>query len=211
VRRLSLLLLTIAVSPSAHAQIVRSRFPVQEPPAWVSLGVSFQQGWTVTDGTTGSTWTFGNAIPWQASLERSINGGTTIGIRGTTGTVPLTYQGPLGTSQADANVSQLFGTFRVSSGREFHTILEVSAGATLYSNFRERGTDAKLGPASPDGDFTFVFGYGFGYAFSPRFSIDVVQDIDTVWHQKDGLAAGEDASTRIHGTRLVGRLGLGGR
>ena len=211
VRRLSLLLLTMVVSPSAHAQIVRSRFPTQEPPAWVSGGVSFQQGWTVTDGTTGSAWSFGNAMPWQASLERSINGGTTVGIRGTTGMVPLTYKGPLGVAQADANVSQLFGTFRVSSGREFHTILEVSAGTTLYSNFRERGTSAKLGPASNDADFTFVFGYGFGYAFSPRFSVDVVQDINTLWHQKDGLQAGDDSSTRMHGTRLVARLGLGGR
>jgi hypothetical protein len=211
VRRLSVLLLAMAVSSSAHAQIVRSRFPVQEPPAWVSGGATFQQAWTVRDGTTGSTWNFGNAIPWQGSLERTISGGTTLGIRGTTGMIPLTYQGPLGTTEADANVSQLFGTFRVSSGREFHTILEVSAGTTLYSNFRERGTGAKLGPASSDADFTFVFGYGFGYAFSPRFSIDVVQDINTVWHQKDGLQAGDDSSTRIHGTRLVGRLGLGGR
>ena len=210
-RRLSLLLLTIVVSPSAHAQIVRSRFPVQEPPAWVSGGVSFQQGWTVIDGTTGSTWTFGNAIPWQGSIERSINGGTTLGLRATTGKIPLTYQGPLGTTQADADVSQLFGTFRVSSGREFHTVLEVSAGTTVYSSFHERATNTKLGPASPDADFTFVFGYGFGYSFSPRVSVDVVQDINTLWHQKDGLLAGDDSSTRIHGTRLVGRIGLGGR
>ena len=210
-RRLSPLFLVVLCATSAHAQIVRSRFPTQEPPAWVSGGASFQQGWTVNDGTTGSTWNFGNAIPWQASLERSINGGTTIGIRGSTGMIPLTYQGPLGTTDADANVSQVLGTFRVSSGREFHTVLEVSAGTTMYSNFRERGTGAKLGPASLDNDFTFAFGYGFGYAFSPRFSIDVVQDINTTWHQKEGLAAGDDSSTRVHGTRLVGRLGLGGR
>ena len=208
---MSLLLFTVVISSSAHAQMGRSRFPMQEPPAWVSLGGAFQQAWTVKDGTTGSTWNFGNAIPWQASLERSINGGTTFGIRGSTGMVPLTYQGPLGLSEADANVSQLLGTFRVSSGRGFHTILEISSGATLYSNFRERGTGAKLGPASPDADFIFAFGYGAGYAFSPRVSIDVVQDVTTVWHQKDGLAAGDDSSTRIHGTRVVGRLGLGGR
>ena len=68
----------------------------------------------------------------------------------------------------------------------------------------------KLGPASTDKDFTFALGYGFGYAFSPRFGIDLVQDVTTVWHQKDGLAAGDDSSTRIQGTRVVGRLGLGG-
>ncbi|CAN5182383.1 hypothetical protein BH09GEM1_BH09GEM1_21010 [soil metagenome] len=203
-------MLAMVMSSSAQAQIIRSRFPTQEPPAWVSLGVAFQQAFTVRDGTTGSTWNFGNAVPWQASLERTINGGTSIGIRGTTGMIPLTYQGPLGSSEADANVSQILGIFHVGSGRTFRTVLEVSAGTTIYSNFRERGTGAKLGATSPDKDFTFAFGYGFGYAFSPRFGVDLVQDITTVWHQKDGLAAGDDSSTRIHGTRVVGRLGLGG-
>ncbi|MDQ2667299.1 MAG: hypothetical protein M3Z05_14970 [Gemmatimonadota bacterium] len=209
-RRLSFVLLAMVFSSVADAQIVRSRFPVQDPLAWVSLGATFQQGWSVSDGTTGSVWYFGNAVPWHASLERTINGGTSVGIRGSTGMIPLTYQGPLGKQEADANVSQLLGTIHVSSGRGFHTVLELSAGTTLYSNFRERGTGTKIGPASPDADFTFAFGYGFGYAFSPRFSIDVVQDIATAWHQKDGLPAGDDSSTRMHGTRLVGRLGLGG-
>lgn len=203
-------MITIMVAPSAQAQIIRSRFPIGEPAAWVSLGVASQQAWSVRDGRTGSTWNFGNATPWQASLERTINGGTSLGIRGTTGTIPLTYRGPLGNSEADANVSQILGTFHVGSGRSFRTVLELSAGTTIYSNFRERGTGTKLGAASPDKDFTFALGYGFGYAFSPRFGIDLVQDISTVLHQKDGLAAGDDSSTRIHGTRVVGRLGLGG-
>ncbi len=209
-RRLSFLLLATVVSSSAHAQIVRSRFPAREPAAWVSLGGAFQQAWTVRDGTTGATWNFGNAVPWQASLERTINGGTSVGIRGTTGMIPLTYQGPLGNSEADANVSQILGTFHVGSGRSFRTVLELSAGATIYSNFRARGTGAALGATSPDTDFTFALGYGFGYAFTPRFGIDLVQDVTTVWHQREGLAAGDDSSTRIHGTRVVGRLGLGG-
>ena len=209
-RRLSFLVLVLVVSYPAEGQIVRSRFPTQDPLAWVSLGGAFQQAWTVKDGTTRSTWNFGNAVPWQASLERTINGGTSVGLRGSTGMIPVTYQGPLASSEADANVSQLFGTIHVSSGRQFHSVLELSVGTTVYSNFRERGTGVKLGPASPDADFSFAFGYGFGYAFSPRFAIDVVQDITTAWHQKDGLNAGDDSSTRIHGTRLVGRLGLGG-
>lgn len=209
-RRFLFALLAIVVAPSADAQIVRSRFALQDPPFWISLGAASQQAWVVRDGTTGSTWNFGNAVPWQASMERTINGGTSVGLRGTTGTIPLTYVSSMGTSDADANVSQLFGTIHVASGRGFHTVLELSAGATVYSNFRERSTSRKLGPTSPDKDFAFAFGYGFGYGFNPRFSIDVVQDITTTSHQKDGLAAGEDSSTRIHGTRLVGRLGLGG-
>jgi hypothetical protein len=211
VRRLPLLLLMLSVSSTARAQIGRSPFSLREPSAWVSAGVALQQSWAVTDGSTGSRWAFGNSVPWHVSLEKTVNGGTSVGIRGSTALVPLNYSDALGTREADANVSQIFGTLHVASGREFHTVLELSAGTTLYSNFRERTTGTKVGPAAPDADFTFLFGYGFGYAFNPRFAIDVVQDVSTALHQKTGLSAGDDSSTRLHGTRLVGRIGLGGR
>jgi hypothetical protein len=107
-------------------------------------------------------------------------------------------------------VSQIYATLHVASGRELHSVLELSAGTTVYSNFRARSTGAGLPPASPDADFSFAFGYGLGYAFSPAFSIDVVQDITTALHQRTGLSAGDNSSIRISGTRLVARFGLGG-
>ena len=210
-RRLLLVLLTLLASSGAGAQIIRPRYQVQTPAAWVSLGAAFQQSWSVIDGATGSRWDFGNATPYEASLEKTLSGGASFGVLGTTAKVPLRFVVPAVTTEADANVSQLFATLHVANGREFHTVLELSAGATLYSNFRARTTGAKLGPDTPDADFSFAFGYGFGYAFSPAFSIDVVQGVTTSLHQKTGLSAGDDSSVRIQSTRIVGRIGLGGR
>ncbi len=206
--------LVLAAAPTP-AQIIRSRVRTIEPPAWVSFGAGLVQSFTVVDGSTSSRWEFGNSTQYGASLERTISGGTTFGLRGSTSKVPLHYRQVIGgdgivETDADANVSQLFGTLHVASGAGFHTVLELSAGATLYSNFRARGGGSRLEPTSPDADFSFVFGYGFGYTVSRSFSVDVVQDLATTLHQKTGLGAGDDSSVRMHGTRLVARLGLGG-
>jgi hypothetical protein len=216
VRRLFLALLPF-VAADAGAQIIRPgplRFG--EPAAWASFGASLLQPWSVRDGTTGSVWQFGNATQFSVGLEKELSGGAALGLRGATARAPLRYTGSTAAgapiaSDADANVSQLVATLHVASGRGLHSVLELSAGATLYSNFRARDTNERLQPTSSDADFTFVFGYGLGYAFSPVFSLDVVQDLTTVLHQKTGLGAGDDSSARINGTRLVARLGLGSR
>lgn len=186
---------------------------LQEPSAWVSLGAASLSGFTVTDGSTNSVWQFGNSTQYTASLEKALSGGATLGIQGTTAHVPLAYSniGSIAVTQADANVSQLFATLHVSSGRAFHSVLELSAGATMYSGFRARSTGAALPPTTTDADFTFAFGYGLGYTFSSSFSLDVIQDITTAMHQHTGLSAGDNTNIRINGTRLVARFGLGGR
>lgn len=208
--RLPLVLLMIASSAEAGAQIIRPRFQVNEPKAHASLGAGLQQSWSVHDGATSSQWDFGSGIHYVAALEKVVTPGVSVGLRGTHGRMPLTYRGPNATADADANVSQVFGVVHVASGRGFHSVLELSAGATMYSNFRSRNDGVKIGPSKPDSDFSFAFGYGFGYNLSPRFSVDVVQDLTTTLHQKTGLSAGEDTSIRMNSTRLVGRFGLGG-
>lgn len=213
-RRLSLALLVVALALPFHdggAQIIRSgRFSVRDPQLWISGGVALQQGWSLTDGTTGARWSFSDAPMYGGSFERTINGGTSVGVRAATGRVPLDYAPIAGTStEADATVTQAFAGIHVASGRGFHSVLELGLGATIYSGFKSRA-GAKLEPAKPDADFTFVFGYGFGYSFSRAFQIDVVQDLATALHQKEGLPAGAGRSTRISNTRLVARYGLGG-
>ena len=205
------MLVLLLASNGAHAQIVRPRYQVNAPTAWASFSTALQQAFTVTDGSTGSVWQFGSATTYGGALEKVLANGIAVGVRGATAMVPLTYAGPVTSSDADARVSQLFGTLRLANGQGFHTVLELSAGATLYSEFRTRATSLKLPPANVDTDFSFAFGYGFGYAFSPRMSIDVVQDVTTAVHQKTGLSPSAESTTRIHGTRLTGRIGLGGR
>ncbi len=208
-------LFVVLASRGAEAQIVRPRFQLNQPTAFISFGVALQQGWSVNDGSTNALWQFSDATQYVASLEKALAGGASIGVRGSYAKVPLQYRSLVGgdvlvQEDADADVSQLFGTLHVANGRGFHSVLELSAGATMYSKFTARSNGRRLNTEPNDLDFTFAFGYGFGYAFSPTFSVDVVQDVATSLHQKTGLSAGQDTSTRLHGTRLVGRFGFGG-
>lgn len=215
-RRLLLASLVLIASSAvrADAQIIRApRFGARDPQYWVSGGAGLQQGFDLVDGTTGVRWVLSDATQYGLAIDRTITGGTSFGVRATTARVPLRYVPTLAggaTREADANVSQAFALVHVASGRGLHSVLELGAGATIYSNFRERGTDATLAPAKADVDFSFVFGYGIGYTFSRAFQVDVVQDLATSLHQKAGLSAGDNSSVRISGTRLVARYGLGG-
>jgi hypothetical protein len=205
VRRLLFALFPLLVAAESGAQVVRRGGYGGAPPTiWVSGGAALTQGWSVTDGTTGSQWDFGNATQYQASFERMFTGAS-FGLRGTYASVPLRYNG----ADADADVSQLFLAVHVAPGGPgFHTVLEIDGGATMYSNFKSRATGAKLAP-DRDADFSFAFGYGFGYGFSNAFAIEVVRDLTMTMHQKTGLAPSDDSMHRINGTRIVGRLGLG--
>jgi hypothetical protein len=208
VRRLLFAFVPFFVATQADAQIIRPGMRFGEPSAWVSLGVGLQNGFAVHDGTTGSTWQFSDATQFVASLEKTFTPGVTFGVRGTHARVPLLYN----STEADANVSQVMALVHVASGRGLHSVFELGAGATLFSNFRARVTDERLPPLSPDADFAFSYGYGFGYNFSPTFAIDVmIQDHSTALHQTTGLSAGESTSNSSTTTRIVARFGLGGR
>jgi hypothetical protein len=197
----------------ADAQIIRTgRFGLREPKTWVSGGVGLQQGWTVTDGVTRTAWRLSDGQTWFLGVDRSLTSGISLGVRASRARVSLDYI-PLdggATRDADANVSQALAVLHIATGRGLHSVIELGAGATFYSGFRERGSGADLPPSGADADFTFVLGYGLGYTFSRSFQLDVVQDLATAMHQKTGLGAGDDSSVRISSTRLVARLGLGG-
>lgn len=211
-RRLVVPVLFLAASTSAGAQIGRTRMRFGQPTAFASLGVGFQQSFSVNDGVTGSRWDFGDATQYVASLEKAFSNGASFGVRGTTARVPVGYTSlATGVRQdADANVSQLLATLHVENGTGLHSVLELSAGATGYSNFRSRPTDAKLPPDGMDVDFTYAFGYGLGYSFNRTMSVDVVQDVATAMHQNTGLPAGTETSSRLHVTRIMARFALGG-
>jgi hypothetical protein len=205
-----LALLPLVIAGDAGAQIIRPGMRFGEPSAWVSFGAALVSEFDVRDGTTNSLWQFGDATQYAVSIEKPISGsGVTLGVRGTRARVPLRYSGNVITD-ADADVSQVMGVLHAASGREFHSVLELSAGATIFSNFRSRTTDVRLDPSS-DTDFAFAFAYGFGYNFSPSFAIDVIQDHSTSLHQKTGLSASEGSSARFTSTRIIARFGLGGR
>jgi len=196
-----------------RAQIIRQPGPhLREPDNWASAGVGLQQGWTVFDGSTGTRWEIGDSQTYFLGVDHAVAGGVSVGVRAGTASTSLRYlnRGTGIATDADGRVSQALGVVHITSGRPLHSVIELGAGATFYSSFKERGTGARLAPNSTDTDFTFVLGYGIGYAFSRNFQLDVVQDLATALHQKTGLQAGDDSSARISVTRLVARVALGG-
>jgi hypothetical protein len=216
VRRLTLALLTtlVAMPPSgAHAQIIRGRFGLRDPQTWVSATVGWQNGWTVFDGETSSRWELGDSQAYGGSIERIVANSVSLGLRASTATPTVRYtdaSAPDLVRVADTRVTQALGIVHVSTGRDVRSVFELGLGTTIYSDFRERATDLRLGPAKTDLDFAFMFVYGLGYSFTRNFHVDVVQDWGNSIHQKSGLVSGEDTSARISSTRLVARYGFGG-
>ena len=215
-RRFSLALLTFLVALPVHgaaAQIIRGgRFGLRDPHTWASATYGWQEGWTVFDGGSGSRWDLSDTQLYGGSIERAVSSGITVGVRANTSEPSVRYvaTGAATATQADMRVTQALGIVHVTTGRQLRSVFELGLGATIYSDFRERGTDARLGAESTDTDFAFSFTYGLGYSFSRNFQVDVVQDLGTSLHQGTLLAAGEDRSARIRTTRLVARYGFGG-
>ena len=149
-------------------------------------------------------------MQYVASLEKTVSPGTTVGLRATHARTLLSYAGAT-TTDADANVSQLFGMVRIANGQGLHSVLELSAGATVYSQFRARPDGAALSPSKPDADFAFAI-VCFGYAFSPAFPWTSYRDVTTSLHQKTGLSASDKISSKCAAPwHTAGRaLGLGG-
>jgi hypothetical protein len=215
VRRFTLALLTTLVAlplAGARAQIIRGGIRLRDPQTWVSATLGWQNGWTVFDGNTRSRWDLGDSQSYGGSIERAVSSGITLGVRANTAQPTVRYTGTtdLDLRVADTRVTQAFGVVHVTTGRDIRSVFELALGSTIYSDFRERGTDQRLGPAKTDADFTFVFVYGLGYSFSRNWHVDVVQDLGTSLHQKTGLTEGEDTSARITSTRIVARYGFGG-
>ena len=174
-----------------------------------------QQGFC--DRDTGDCWNFGSGPQWRASLEFPLGygGGTTYGIVGTMSKTPLVYQGTgLSSSSclncdADANVSQILGTLRMGGSSGFHQVIDLDAGVTLFSNFRETNTGTKLGTGKTTSNFTFAVAYGFGYGFSPRAQIFFTQEYALqILPREAGNPNNYAQQTTL---RIGGRYGLGGR
>lgn len=204
--------LALGVSATAQAQIIDSRRISTDPLAWTSLSVGWLQHGGLCDPDSSSCWDFGSAPQWRASLEMPLGRGASLGVSGTTARVPLTYSGGIlsgcARCDADANVSQVFGTLHIGGGSGFHQVIDLNAGMTLFSNFRT--TDGtKLDPDKTRSAFTFSLGYGFGYSLSPRFAIMVLQDYALVIHKR---VSGDPNNTAQQSTlRFGARYGMGSR
>ncbi len=204
------LLVTILAASTAHAQVGRgSNYGLGQPDGWFSFGVGYVNGWGENNGT--QVWQFGDGPQYQASLEKAMSSGLSFGLAATTARLPVHVSDVGLDVDADATVSQGFATAHLASGSQFHSALDLRAGATVYSAFANRVPGVSSGVSSTGTDFTFAFAYGFGYNFNSKFSVDVVQDHTTIVHNDNGANPTGNHSAGMFTTRIIARMGLGGR
>jgi hypothetical protein len=200
----------------AHAQIIRPGFR-NDPQAWTSLSIGWLQQQGFCNRDTGDCYEFGSGPQWRASLEFPIGAGTTLGVTGTMAKMPLTFVAgsiprPAGFSclrcDADANASQILGVLHMGGGSGFHQVIDLSAGASLFSNFRRSDTGEKITDGGPT-NFTFLVGYGFGYGFSQRAAITFETEYALMILPRQ--PGNSNNTAQQYTIRIGGRYGLGTR
>lgn len=193
------------VSTAGDAQIMR-RNPAARVPSWAGVSVGFAQGYTIQDGSTSSDWDFGSGLEYAARLERPTRSGISIGLQGVYAKMPLTYSSASQSVNATAQVTQVMGILHYGRGYSFHPVYELAVGVIGFSNFRTDGAPRTRLSNGTDYDAKFSIGYGFGFGLSSRASIEILQELGTVLHQREGLAGSSSSFPRVYVTRLGGKL-----
>lgn len=208
-------ILSAALATAADAQIIDSGRDrpsgfVGQPKAWASLFAGFAQHQGLCDAESESCWSFGDALQWRAAVDFPIGNGAQLGVVGTMAKVPLIYDGGLlsgcTSCDADANVSQLFGQLRIGGGSRIHQVIDVTAGMTLYSNFR-RTDGTRLDPSGTVSNWTFAIAPGIALPLSPRAQIILAQEWGVVVGKRVPGRSSNTAQTQT--LRLGFRYGLG--
>jgi hypothetical protein len=210
-----LIALLVVAAASANAQVRRRTAIVNEPSMWASVSAGVYGANGISDGASGSTWDFGDGTNWQfrAALEKALQQNQfSLGAVLTYVDVPIVYFGP-GCARCDAHLdlTSLGASFHAGGGPGLHQVLEVSAGAAVYSNLRRDSNGAELQPTGSNVDPFFTFGYGFGYTFNPTMQVSIVQDYGLVLHERTGLSNEQSNTLTQRTTRLNFRMGFGSR
>ncbi|MFL5594162.1 MAG: hypothetical protein ACJ785_06070 [Gemmatimonadaceae bacterium] len=220
-RRFSVALLMILVCAGTLGAQRRGRAYSPNAGVWVSGGIAGFTATGVNDGRSGSSWNFGNSYNWQyrASLEKSIDNGSSFGVSGSWSRVPFVYSAfalpatgsACGVQPCDAHLDMmaLLGTFHFGAGQGFHQVIELNGGIVSYTNLKRDVDGAEL-PPSGNIDPLFSFGYGVGYGFSNRTQIDFVPDYAIALHERTGLSNGVSNTNSMRSLRVTLRMGFGG-
>jgi hypothetical protein len=226
-RRFSLALLTLMFGAGTlGAQMPRRPSAYTNDPAfWITAGVSGFRANVVNDGTSASTWNFGNStnFAYRGSIEKGGNNGSSFGLAGSWSHVPFLYSStgavlPTGngaqclTLSCDAHMDlmTLVATFHSGGGIGFHQVLELNGGVVAYRNLKRDSDGAKLAPTGGNIDPLFALGYGFGYGLSDRTNLDFTSDYSFALHERTALSNGTSNTNSMPGLRVSLRMGFGG-
>jgi hypothetical protein len=199
-----------AGASAADAQIIDSRGGRGRmgPSAWTSIFAGWTRHEPLCDPDSNSCWNFGSALQWRGTVEYPMGNGATIGVVGTHSRAPLLYSsGPIGTTDADANISQILGQLRIGGGSGIHQVIDMTAGTSLYSNFRRTSDGARLDSGTVR-NWSFALGLGFAMPFSPRSQMVLLQEFGYTIGKR--MVGNPSNSAQTYTLRLGLRLGLGG-
>jgi hypothetical protein len=220
-----MLVMFVAATVPANAQIRRRVPPSTDPGIWTSLSAGIYGGNGISDGSSQSTWDFGAGTTWQyrAAVEKALERQVAVGLVGTYVKVPFTYiddapvitpgtgVGKCSRCPAHLDLVSLGVSFHAGGGPGLHQVLEASVGAVQYRNLRRDDDGTALDPVDGNVDPFFTFGYGFGYTFNQAMQVSVVQDYGLALHERTGLSTGQSNTLTQRSTRINFRLGFGAR
>lgn len=211
-------LLSLLLSGTAGAQIVRAPGASSDPRYYLSAGLGLLSVADVRDGRTQSRWAFSEGLQYRGSAEVAIGRGSSVGAVVTYARLPLTYLTDDQTNpcsprcEARATMWSVAGAFHAGGGVGLHQVIDATIGVASFTDFRaDGGAKAGLPPAGGDRDFLFTVGYGFGWGLSPGLSLSLVQEFGATLHQRDGLPGGQSSMTQQRVFRLTVRAGGGAR
>jgi opacity protein-like surface antigen len=211
--RLLTIALLVAATQSAGAQIIDAggsgrRFG--QPNSWVSLGIGWLNQGGLCDPGSDSCWDFGSALQWRASLEYPIGRAATIGVAATTARMPMIYQDQLtclSGCDADANISQYMAQLHLGGGTGIQQAIDIAAGMTSFTNFREAASGTRLAPTKAVSNFSFAVSYGLALPVRPNFHVTLNQDYGQIVGKRMSGQSRNTAEQSV--TRLGVRVGLG--
>lgn len=229
-RRFSLALLTLMFSAGTlSAQMPRGPSAYTNNPSyWITAGVAGFRANVVNDGTSASTWNFGNStnFAYRGSIELGGSNGSSVGLAGSWSHVPFQYTSTglvlpsssgaqclnsLNAScDAHLDLMTLVATFHSGAGIGFHQVLELNGGAVAYRNLKRDSDGAKLAPTGTNFDPLFALGYGFGYGLNDRTNLDIISDYSFALHERKDLSNGTSNTNSMPALRLSLRMGFGG-
>jgi len=202
-----------AAASTAKAQI--ARHSSGGPGYWVGLSLGYVDGTSMSDDNTGAVWRFGYTSQIRATFEKSLLGGSSIGIAAGFSTAPLSYTSGatlasdcFSACDASADVTQVVAFFHGNTGGEIGLkfFYQAEGGVTEFGNFREKSTDVKLPPSSASNDLTFGFGGGISYGLTPIADVYVGEMWDIVLHHQ--ASAESQSAPRLSTLRAGFRIGF---
>jgi hypothetical protein len=150
----------------------------------------------VDDNRSGALWEFRSSRQHRVSIDRNVSENMALGL--TVGYAPLSLwyrrvrfagEGPGGCNSgcdATADLWSIGATVRAVSGPGLHHIVELTAGVSQYSDFREVVTGSRLSPRSADRDASVLVGYGVGWKVARLLELAVMGDAGFAVHGRSG-------------------------